>query len=78
MSGWIGMKGELLHTLDTFGAQKDESGRVLIDGKPIVSFMGAGEEMVVPAEATCLIDGRLVGVAHLMSQTSYGLGVVVI
>ena len=78
MPGWIGSQRELLYALDTFGAQKDEDDRVLIDGAPVVSFMGAGEEMVVPAESTCLVDGRRVGVAHLMSQTSYGLSVVVI
>lgn len=70
--GWMGDAQHLLHALDLAGADKTENGDFLIEGL-VVSFMGAGQELVVPAEANYFVDGRRASLAALMNSTSYGL-----
>lgn len=77
MMGWIGSNNELLHTLRTFGVDHDEDGKYHVDGK-IVSFMGAGEEMVVGDDAVAYIEGKPCNICNMLEQTSYGKKVKVI
>lgn len=76
LSGWMGEERELLHTLETFGADKGEDGRFLIYEEPIVKGMDGS--IAVHQNCMCKIGGKPARVAHLMQQTSYGTSVVVI
>lgn len=76
--GWCGSTDQLIYALEIFGAEKDEDGRILVRGKPPFSFMGLGQEMVVPPECECKIGNQWVPVAALLAQTSYGTKVKVI
>lgn len=71
-NGWMGDAQHLLHALDVAGADKDEEGNFLIEGR-VASFMGAGEELVVPDNARYFVDGKPANLAGLMNSTSYGL-----
>jgi hypothetical protein len=66
-----------MHTLRTFGVDRDEEGKFCVDGQ-IVSFMGAGEEMVVGDDAVAYIDGKPRNICNMLEQTSYGLKVKVV
>jgi len=80
-SGWVGSYGQLLHTLATFGADRDEGGRFLIYGTPPSLFMGVEEEsntVVVAADCECEIKGQRANVAGLLGATSYGVKVWVV
>jgi len=80
-SGWIGTNGQMHFVMDSFGAEKDETGRFLIAGELPATFLGLeGEtaEVVVSARVLCRVNGRWTSVAHLYQQTSYGLKVEVI
>ena len=76
LRGWAGEERELLHALETFGVDKDDEGRFLIYQEPVVK--GIDGTVVVHQNTMCKIDGKPARVAHLLSQTSYGTGVVVI
>ena len=80
--GWIGTMREVLHFLDTMGADRDGDGRFLIYGEGgIASFMGAGGEnsdVVIPADTQYSRGGSRIGLAFGLSQTSYGLRITVI
>lgn len=75
--GWIGSNNELLHVLRTFGVDRDEDGKFHVDGQ-IVSFMGAGEEMVVGDDAVAYIEGKPRNICNMLEVTSYGKKVEVI
>jgi hypothetical protein len=78
-SGWIGMANQVEHFLAVVGADRDEEGRFLIGGpSAVVSFMGAGEEVVVPADAVYFVGGKPCPLVAGLRTTSYGMGVVVI
>ncbi len=77
--GWMGDANHVKSALDTIGADKDENGDFLIVGKPPISFMGLGEELVLDDEVMYLLGGQPQSLVHLMNRTSYGLrGVTVI
>jgi hypothetical protein len=74
-TGWIGEESELLQTLRSFGAEKDAEGLFVIFDQPVVKGMDGS--IVVHGDTKCQIDGKKVSVAYLLSQTSYGLKVMV-
>jgi hypothetical protein len=76
--GWIGYAGEIENFLRAVRADRDDDGKFLIYGESPVSFMGAEKEIVVPADAEYSVMGKRMNLAHGLSGTSYGLGVVVI
>ena len=81
MDGWMGTWGLVLHTLNTFGVDRNEAGEICWWGDPPAFFMGVSEEnaeVVVSARAEVAIGGRRVPVIGLLGQTSYGMKSVVI
>ena len=76
--GWIGTARQLYYALDIVGADRDEDGKFLIYGEPVVSFLGLGEELVVSDRTNYAIGDRRCNLAGLMRGTSYGMGVQVI
>ena len=76
--GWIGPMHQLLYVLDLAGADKDEHGNVLITGREVTTFLGMGDEALVPDETFFLVNGKEVNLAAAMAQTSYGVKVNVI
>ncbi len=80
-SGWIGTMRQLTYALRQFGAECDETGRVLITGQPPATFLGLtgpDAEVIVPADCMCRINGHPASVVGLLRSTSYGLGITVI
>lgn len=75
--GWIGLKGQLDHVLATFHCDRDPDGKFLVGGS-ISSFMGAGEEFVVGADAVYFVDGKPHNLCAALGATSYGVKVLVI
>lgn len=81
MGGWIGLHSQVIHYLHTVGADRDVNGQFLLDssdGSAVCSFMGAGEELVIPPGVCYLRHGQRVPLAAGLQETSYGLGVTVI
>lgn len=81
--GWIGPSAVLLNYLAVVGADKAPDGKYLIGGEGIFSFLGMGEEIVVPTEAVYFVGGKPVPLAASMVATmgsgpGRGLGVTVI
>lgn len=80
-TGWIGDWEQLRYVLETFNADRDELGRYVVRGS-IVSYMGAGQEFVVGADAEYRVTLGQVehwrSLPHALGQTSYGLAVTVI
>jgi hypothetical protein len=70
--GWIGLTRQFDHAVRTFGAEVDAEDRVLVAGKLPVSFMGAGDELVVDEETLVRVGGKWVSALNLVSATSYG------
>lgn len=81
-NGWIGTSGQLKYALGTFGADRDDAGKIKWFGTPPAAFMGIDEgdatEVVVSADAEVEIGGRRNNVASLLRATSYGLKIQVI
>lgn len=77
-SGWIGTTRQFVHAMRTFGAEEDAQGNVMVFGECPSSFMGMGEELIVPEGTKVRIGGQLVGAAALLGATSYGHNVTVI
>lgn len=80
-NGWIGTLGQVKHALRCAGADKDKDGNILLVNGQVVTFMGMvddGAEAVVSGECCYLVGGQPRGLAHLLSSTSYGMGVTVI
>jgi len=82
-AGWIGPEAVLLNYLATVGADRDEAGAFLIAEEPVSSFMGQGDEVLIPAGTVYLVGGRPVPLAASMvavmgSGAGRGLGVTVI
>ena len=75
--GWIGSNDELQKALQAAGADKDEDGRFLIYGESPVSFLGMGEEFVVPDGAMFSVKGEKRNLAELLEKSG-GLKVHVI
>ena len=75
--GWIGSNDELQRALQAAGADRDEEGRFLIYGNPPVSFLGMGEEYVVPDGAMYSVGGEKKNLAELLA-TGGGMKVHVI
>jgi hypothetical protein len=73
-NGWIGSADELLYFLSVVGADKTPDGNYIITGEPVISGLG-GLEIVVPAGACYLKDGKRVNLAAALQQTSYGVHV---
>lgn len=77
--GWIGMVNQVEHYLDVVGADRDAEGHFVLFGESSPStFMGAGEEIVIPGDLCYKKNGHPVNLAAGLRTTSYGLGVVVI
>ena len=76
--GWIGYIDKVQHVLSTIGADKDQEGKFLIYGKPPVTFLGIGEEMLISDQTEYSVKKQRFGLAVLMNSTSYGLKVNVI
>jgi len=79
--GWIGIQSQLMHTLDTFGVDRDENGKIKWYGTPPSCFLGIGgdnAEVVVGDDAEVEINGQRRPVSGLLAQTSYGTNVTVI
>ena len=55
--GWIGTNQSVLDFLRNVRADTDEDGRPIVRGV-VVSFMGAGEELVVGDEAQYRVGGE--------------------
>jgi len=75
--GWFGPMRQLLYVLATVGADKDEEGHFLIANHPVVVGLG-GDEAVVHADCSYLVDGQPRSLAGMLRSTSYGTGVVVL
>jgi hypothetical protein len=75
--GWIGTVSELEHTLRCDGCDTTPDGRFCVDGS-ITSFMGAGEEFVVGADAVYYVNGEPRHLVTALAATSYGRIVAVI
>lgn len=65
--GWIGSKDELQNALKVAGADRDEEGKFLVYGDPPVSFLGLGEELLVPDGAMVSIQGEKKNLANLLA-----------
>jgi len=76
-NGWIGTDAQLQHVLRSFGCDRDVDGRFLVGGN-IMSFLGAGEEFVVGADAVYYVDGKPHNLVSALGATSYGQRIVVI
>jgi hypothetical protein len=81
--GWIGPAHQVMYYLSTVGADRDEHGNYLLvsvdeTGDGPSSFMGMGEELVIPGGVAYLVNGRPVRLAAGLRSTSYGLGVQVV
>jgi hypothetical protein len=77
MTGWFGLRRHLLFVLSTINADRDEDGNYLIFGDPIAVGLDP-DEVVVPAGAMYMVDGRAYSVPALLNSTSYGMAVTVI
>ena len=75
--GWIGTNDELQRALQAAGADRDENGKFLVYGDPPVSFLGLGEELLVPDGAMVSIQGEKRNLANLL-VTAGGMEVHVI
>lgn len=76
--GWIGPNHQLLYVLGLAEADKDTDGRFLIYGEPVYSFLGMGEEMVVPEGTQYSVNGQKRMLAAALRETSYGMSAFVI
>ena len=76
MNGWVGTKSQLLGFLAVVGCDSTD-GAFHVDGS-ITTFMGAGEEYCVGADAVYYVKGRAFPLAAGLAGTSYGLQVTVI
>jgi hypothetical protein len=75
--GWIGLTSELLHTLNTVGADHDPHGAFLLTGTPVAC--GLDPEECVVTDGTCsLRHGQPAPLGSLLNRTSYGVAVTVI
>jgi hypothetical protein len=74
--GWIGDPEQVLYVLGLAGADRDEEGKFLIYGEPVIA--GLTGETLVPAGAEYAVRGHRANLAALLSSTSYGLGITVI
>jgi len=77
MQGWFGLARQLLFTLSTVNADRDEEGRYKIVGHDITHGLDP-EEVVVHAETCYLVGGQPRSLAGLMASTSYGFKAAVI
>jgi hypothetical protein len=75
--GWIGSASELEHTLRCNGCDTTPDGKFCVGGS-ITSFMGAGEEFVVAADAVYYVNGEPKPLVTALAATSYGQVVTVI
>ena len=64
---WIGDNDEVLRALEEVGASKDEAGRFLLRGDlGPVTFMGAGEEVVIHESMHCQVGDEWKEVVPLL------------
>ena len=73
--GWLGLRRELMHYLDVVNADRDAEGQFIISGAPITSFMGAGDELLVPDDTVYFCAGEPKKLAAALRTTSSGLAV---
>lgn len=76
--GWTGTAKQLYYALQAVGANRDNAGKFILYGDPVVSFLGLGEDVVVSDRTNYAIGKRRCNLAGLMQNTSYGIGAVVI
>ena len=76
-TGWVGGKEELRAALIVAGADRDDEGAFILSGN-ITSFMGAGDEFVVGADAVYFVGGEAKSLVEALGQTGGGLKVKVI
>ena len=75
--GWIGSASELESALRQFGCDAGSDGKFHVDGS-ITSFMGAGREFVVGADAVYYVNAEPQHLVTALAGTSYGLVITVI
>jgi len=68
-AGWIGDQAVVLNFLRTIGADRAPDGQFAVVGEPPSSFMGAGEELVIPPGCCYLMDGKPVPLAAQLRAT---------
>jgi len=73
---WLGDPRDALDTLASVGADRDEDGRFLITGKPVVH--GLDGDLLIPDETNYLLGGNAASFAGLMHSTGRGVNVVAI
>ena len=66
--GWFGKSSEIMHYLDVVGADRDEEGRFIISGAPVIVGLDPGE-VVVPAETVYFKDGKPIPLAASMPDS---------
>ena len=81
--GWIGPTRTVENFLAVVGADRDNDGRFVVVGEAPSSFMGQGDELVIPAGCCYLAQGKPVPLAATMVSimgegAGRGLSVVVI
>jgi len=76
--GWIGSRSELFSYLSVVGADRDSDGNFLIFGADVSTYLGLGEEFVIPAETEYSVGGERKRLAAGLATTSYGMCVSVI
>ncbi len=74
--GWFGPADVVEDFLRGVGADRDVEGRFMIHGPDsVVSFMGAGDELVIPETAMYFVHGESVPlVANLVQVMGLGSG----
>jgi hypothetical protein len=75
--GWIGSATALYNALRVFGCDTDADGKFCVGGS-ITTFMDAGEEFVVGADAVFYVKGQPRNLAAALRDTSAGRGITVI
>ena len=71
--GWMGPTSAVLNYLSVIGADRDAEGNYLLvgeEGRGPASFMGAGDELVVPGSVCYLVDGRRIPLAANMPAST--------
>jgi hypothetical protein len=77
--GWIGLRREVLYYLSTVNADKDPDGNYLLTGpEHAAPFTGLnGDEVVIAAECSYLVNGERKNLAAGLRSTSMGVKVAV-
>lgn len=69
---------DLMDFLKSRGADRDDNGFVVYGPEPPSSFMGAGDELLLPATLQYTVGGRPLPLAADLLQAGFGVGVGVV